>query len=39
MLFDTFKHFDKEGKGYIDRENLQLALEQSGTGVTEEELN
>lgn len=39
MLFDTFKHFDIENKGYISKENLSQALQKSGSPVTSSELD
>jgi calcium-dependent protein kinase len=39
MLFDTFKHFDTENKGYISKDDLRLALSNSGCNVTDEEID
>jgi calcium-dependent protein kinase len=39
MLFDTFKHFDTENKGYISKHNLRIALTNSGCAVSDTEIN
>jgi Ca2+-binding EF-hand superfamily protein len=39
MLYDTFKHFDTENKGYISKENLKHSMQASGVEVSDEEID
>ncbi|KAL3890968.1 hypothetical protein ACJMK2_003234 [Sinanodonta woodiana] len=38
-LLDAFKYFDKDGNGYIDRDELKAVLTQFGDKMTEEEVD
>jgi Ca2+-binding EF-hand superfamily protein len=38
MLYDTFKHFDLENKGYISTEDLKFSMQASGVEVSDEEI-
>jgi Ca2+-binding EF-hand superfamily protein len=39
MLYDTFKHFDTENKGYIGKDDLKRSMLAGGVDASPEEID